>query len=164
MHKEASDDLDAYMKCWKAALNALLGWSPEKTEAWGRRWRPSEEHMPLSCERAMHYISPLLVPRRLKQPGALRNESLVQFEGRIQDTIDHGFPSPGDMELKSVDRKFAPGEWLRLLDIHRQQQVEAGNWLSEAEPEKYDWNAARLRVNTILGQYGESLHEANQSE
>jgi hypothetical protein len=152
------------MKCWKAALNALLGWSPEKTEAWGMRWRPSEEHMPLNCEGAMHYISPLLVPQRLKQPGALRNESLAQLRGRIQDAIDHGIPTPGDLELTNVDRQFAPGEWMQLLDIHRRQQVEAGNWFSEAEPEKYDWKAARLRVNKILGEYGESLPEINHAE
>jgi len=151
----AEETFECYLSCWKVALRELLGWPEKETDSWAQRWKPSRAG-DLTHERAMWYVSTLLIPKRLKQPGALHGETLPHLAGRIQSAIDYG-PAIGDEELERAHGKLPAGEWLRLLMKTQEEQCAVGNWFWELHPENYDWHSARVRINTILGEYGESL-------
>jgi hypothetical protein len=118
----------------------------------------------------MYYITPLLVPDRLRTkckgslyPPVLKGRSLRQLEGYIESAINHGSTAE---EIEQHGYSLNPpvllddarrNELCERLKAQQAAEIEAGNWLHDWEPERYDWQTARARVNKILAEYGESL-------
>ncbi len=119
-----------YLNVWNKILSTFLGWSPDRIDAWAAKWADGLSGMDLDP------------PNRW---GWFYHETAISYVTRllIPDELWGRLSTKEKNQLQSdIERAITFGE----TNIKQRQD--------------YDWGAAKLRVEAVLGRYGSLLPDS----
>lgn len=143
-----------YIVLWMKTLEVMLHWSKDRVLAWAKQYQQGLDGHDLWFyhEDPLHYIIPLLIPDQLKL--RLQPTELYQLQDQLRQALGAASSPLLPEALTAAQQQLPLEQWLPLFSSYSQEAVARGEWLSATNMDRYDWQAARLRVEQVLRQYG----------
>jgi len=141
-----------YLQVWTKAAKELLGWDEGQTRQWAKRFDDDlEGKYPFFYhESPVYYLSPELIPDRLRK--ALPHMALARLAWRIQEAIEQGALPPLPGEICALKDHLSEFEWMERVNQFTREVVREGYGISPESLDRYDWRAARQRIESVLEQ------------